>query len=316
MQKRRPAAAAAILAMATAAALGAPTAAEAQLDSTAAWASHLSNTYRVVPDVTYHTANNRDNKVDLYLPRGADGPTPVLMYIHGGGWRAGSKEGNVLRLLPWLEKGWAVVNVQYRLAQVSLAPAAVEDCLCALRWVIRNAEEYNFDTSRIVTTGNSAGGHLALTTGMVPASAGLDRECPGPEALEVAAVINWYGITDVGDLLDGPNMKTYAVTWLGSMPDRFKVAERVSPLTWVRSGLPPILTIHGDADGVVPHEHATELHAKLEAAGVANALHTVPGGGHGGFDREETVAIFETIQTFLATHGLAAGGAENTTGGQ
>ena len=295
--------------------LGAPLGAQAQLDDKAAWASHLSNTYRVVPNMTYHTANNRDSKVDLYLPRGTEGPTPVLIYIHGGGWRGGSKEGSVLRLLPWLEKGWAVVNVQYRLAAVSLAPAAVEDCLCALRWVIGNAEDYNIDTSRIVVTGNSAGGHLALTTGMIPASAGLDRECPGPETLSVAAVINWYGITDVGDLLDGPNMKTYAVTWMGSMSDRFEIAERVSPLTYVRAGLPPILTIHGDADPVVPHQHATRLHEALAAAGVSNELHVVPGGGHGGFDREETVAIFETIDRFLQTHHLATAESATTTGG-
>ena len=298
-----------------AALLGAPLGAQAQLDEKAAWASHLSNTYRVVPNVTYHTANNRDNKVDLYLPRETEGPTPVLIYIHGGGWRGGSKEGNVLRLLPWLEKGWAVVNVQYRLAAVSLAPAAVEDCLCALRWVIGNAEDYNIDTSRIVVTGNSAGGHLALTTGMIPASAGLDRECPGPETLSVAAVVNWYGITDVGDLLDGPNMKTYAVTWMGSMSDRFEIAERVSPLTYVRAGLPPILTIHGDADPVVPHQHATRLHEALAAAGVSNELHVVPGGGHGGFNREETVAIFETIDRFLRTHKLATTEPATTTGG-
>ena len=74
----------------------------AQLSDTEVWASHLSNTYRVLPNVTYGTANNRENKVDLYLPRGVDGPMPVLMYIHGGGWVGGSKEGNVLRLLPWL----------------------------------------------------------------------------------------------------------------------------------------------------------------------------------------------------------------------
>ena len=304
-----------VVAVATVNLLGVPTAALAQIDQTAAWASHLSNTYRVVPNVTYHKANNRENRVDLYLPRETQGPTPVLMYIHGGGWRGGSKEGNVLRLLPWLEKGWAVVNVQYRLAEVSLAPAAVEDCLCALRWVIRNAEQYNIDSSRIVVTGNSAGGHLALTTGMVPASAGLDRECPGPETLSVAAVINWYGITDVGDLLDGPNMKTYAVTWMGSMPNRFEIAERVSPLTYVRAGLPPILTIHGDADPVVPYQHATRLHEELEDAGIETELHTVPGGGHGGFNREETVAIFETIQQFLASHGLIAVGSGSTTGG-
>ena len=109
----------------------------------------------------------------------------------------------MLRLLPYLEMGWAVVNVQYRLTRVSQAPAAVEDCLCALRWVIRNAEEHNFDTSRIVVTGQSAGGHLTLATGMTPASAGLDRRCPGDEELRVAAMINWYGVTDVGDSARG-----------------------------------------------------------------------------------------------------------------
>jgi len=302
------------LALAAAMLMSAPTTSLAQLNDTETWASHLSNTYRVIPNVTYHKANNRENKVDLYLPRGVDGPVPVLMYIHGGGWRGGSKESSVLRLLPWLEKGWAVINVQYRLAEVSLAPAAVEDCLCALRWVIRNAEEYDIDPDRIVVTGNSAGGHLALTTGMVPASAGLDRECPGNEDLSVAAIINWYGITDVGDLLHGPNMKTYAVTWMGSMPNRFEIAERVSPLTYVRDGLPPILTIHGDADPTVPYQHGIRLQEELTKAGVSNELHTVRGGGHGGFNREETVAIFDTIDRFLTKHGLTGAASGRTSG--
>ena len=302
------------LALAAAMLMSAPTTSLAQLNDTETWASHLSNTYRVIPNVTYHKANNRENKVDLYLPRGVDGPVPVLMYIHGGGWRGGSKESSVLRLLPWLEKGWAVVNVQYRLAEVSLAPAAVEDCLCALRWVIRNAEEYDIDPDRIVVTGNSAGGHLALTTGMVPASAGLDRECPGNEDLSVAAIINWYGITDVGDLLHGPNMKTYAVTWMGSMPNRFEIAERVSPLTYVRDGLPPILTIHGDADPTVPYQHGIRLQEELTKAGVSNELHTVRGGGHGGFNREETVAIFDTIDRFLTKRGLTGAASGRTSG--
>ena len=276
----------------------------AQLDDTQAWASHLSNQYRVLPNVTYLTASNQDNKVDLYLPRGTDSPTPVLVYIHGGGWVGGSKESSVLRLIPWMEMGWAVVNVQYRLGEVSLAPAAVEDCLCALRWIIRNASNYNIDPERIVVTGNSAGGHLALTTGMVPASAGLDRQCPGSETLSVTAIINWYGITDVGDLLDGPNTKSYAVEWMGSMPNRFEIAERVPPLTYVRSGLPPILTIHGDADPTVPYQHGVQLHEELSKVGVSNQLHTVPGGRHGGFNRTETIAIFETIQEFLTGNGL------------
>ncbi len=276
----------------------------AQLDQTESWVSHVSNEYRVIPNVTYHVANNFDNSVDLYLPRDASGPTPVFMYIHGGGWVGGSKEQSVLRLLPYLEMGWAVVNVQYRLGQISRAPAAVEDCLCALHWIKTNASEYNLDPDHIVVSGNSAGGHLALTTGMVPASAGLDLECRPTADLGVAAIINWYGITDVGDLLAGKNEKAYTVKWLGSMPNRLDVARRVSPLSYVRAGLPPVLTIHGDADPTVPYQHAVRLHQELAGVGVANELHTVPGGGHGGFNREETLAIFETIHQFLAKHGL------------
>ena len=284
-----------------------PTETNAQLGETSSFLAHISNQYRVIPNLTYHIASNQENKLDLYVPRGATGPTPVLMYIHGGGWVGGTKESNVLRILPYLEMGWAVANVEYRLGAVARAPAAVEDGLCALRWVIRNAEQYNLDTSRIVTTGNSAGGHLALTTGMIPASAGLDLECPGSEELRVAAIINWYGITEVGDLLDGPNIKSYAVEWMGSLEDRFEIAERVSPMTYVRAGLPPTLTIHGDADPTVPYQHALALHEKLDEVGVPNELHTVPGGRHGGFNREQTLAIFETIQHFLSQHGLGGG---------
>src|SRR5207244_6223772 len=103
--------------------------------------------------------------------------------------------------------------------------------------------EYGVDVTRIVVSGDSAGGHLALTTGMLPATAGLDRQCPGPDNLKVAAIVNWYGISDVNELLDGPNMKSYAVAWLGSAADRDQVAKRVSPLTYVRRCLPLSLTV-------------------------------------------------------------------------
>jgi acetyl esterase/lipase len=198
--------------------------------------------------------------------------------------------------------GWNVVNVEYRLAKVSLAPAAVEDCLCALRWVAAQAKTYDFDTTRLVTSGDSAGGHLALTTGMIPESAGLDRECPGVPLPKVAAIVNWYGITDVADLLDGPNRKTYAVAWLSSMPNREEIARRVSPLSFVRSGLPPILTIHGDADPTVPYTHAVRLQEALEKAGVPHQLVTIPGGKHGGFTPEERTKIFVAIRQFLAPY--------------
>ena len=260
--------------------------------------------YRVVPNVVYHVADGYEAKLDLYVPQGQQEPRPALIQIHGGGWVGGTKESNSLRFLPYLEMGWAVINVEYRLARVGLAPAAVEDCLCALRWIIRNAEQYNIDTDRLVVTGYSAGGHLALTTGLIPSSAGLDRQCPGNEPLRVAAIVNWFGITDVGDLLDGENMKSYAVQWMGSMPDRYEIAERVSPLTYVREGLPPILTIHGDADPTVPYSHAVRLREALDEAGVSNRLHTVLGGGHGNFSAEQYQVAYEVIRGFLKEHGI------------
>jgi acetyl esterase/lipase len=283
-----------------------PAALHAQVPDGLAAAADITLRYQVTPNITYLTANNFDAKLDVYAVRGATAPVPTLIYIHGGGWTGGSKEGSALTFLPFLQMGWNVVNVEYRLARVSPAPAAVEDCLCALRWVHRNAKQYNFDPTRLVAMGNSAGGHLALTTGMVPAGAGLDRQCPGTEPLRVTAVINWYGITDVVDLLDGPNMKTYAVQWLGSLPNREEVARRVSPLTYVRAGGPPVLTIQGDADPVVPYTHAVRLKQSLDTAGVANELVTIPGGRHGGFSRDETLMIYGAIGRFLTRHGLMA----------
>ena len=270
-----------------------------QRTESAEWAADIANRYRIVPNITYLTANNYEAKLDLYLPRNLTEPSPTLVYIHGGGWVQGSKEVSTLRLLPYLEMGWSVVNVEYRLAHTSLAPAAVEDCLCALRWIIRNAEEYNLDPDRIVVSGNSAGGHLSLTTGMLPASAGLDRQCPGDEELKVAAIVNWYGITDVGDLLEGPNIRRWAVAWMGSMDDRQEIARRVSPLNYVRPGLPPVLSIHGDADPLVPYSHAVQLHKALTEAGVPNQLLTIPGGKHGGFTRTEILKAYTTILEFL-----------------
>jgi len=271
----------------------------------AARVSDVSNRYRTIPNVTYLTANNWDAKLDVYVPRAAAAtPNPTLIYIHGGGWVGGAKETSMLAFLPYLETGWSVVNVEYRLARVSLAPAAVEDCRCALRWVIRNAKQYNFDTNKIVVTGHSAGGHLALTTGILPASAGLDRQCPGNEELKAAAIVNWFGITDVVDLLDGANKQDYAVAWLGSMTNREEISRRTSPLTYVRAGLPPIITIHGDADPTVPYSHAVRLQAALNKAGVPNELVTIPGGKHGGFDHAQTLRAYSAIRDFLAKHSL------------
>jgi acetyl esterase/lipase len=268
------------------------------------WTSEFANHYAVLANITYLTANNYEAKLDLYERRDATEAQPALIYIHGGGWTGGTKEGGFNKVLPYLEMGWNVVNVEYRLARVSLAPAAVEDCLCALRWVAANAKQHHIDPTRLVVTGDSAGGHLALTTGMIPESAGLDRECPGVPLPKVAAIVDWYGITDVNDLLDGPNRKSYAVAWLSSMPNRQEIAKRVSPLEYVRPGLPPTLMIHGDADPTVPYQHSVRLKEALDKAGVPNQLYTVPGGHHGGFSASENLGVYKTIKAFLNQHNL------------
>ena len=212
-----------------------------------------------------------------------------------------------MELLPYLALGFHVVNVEYRLARVSPPPAAVEDCRVALRWVYENAKQYGFDTTKIVVTGGSAGGHLALMTGMLDAAAGFDASKEWDDAMptmNVAAIINWFGITDVGELLDGPNRKAYAVNWLGSLPGREKVAPRVSPMTYVRPGLPPVLTIHGDNDQLVPYTQAVRLHRALTEARVPNRLITIPGGRHGGFTREQLAGAYAAIREFLDQNGI------------
>jgi len=276
----------------------------AQAPSSTEWAVHAANQYQVFPNVTYLTASNYEAKLDVYKRRDTTGPQPTVIYMHGGFWAAGSKDGSLMSLVPWFEMGWNVVNVEYRLARVAVAPAAVEDCLCALRYINNQAKTYDIDTTRIVLTGESAGGHLALTTGIIPETAGLDRECAGALLPKVAAIINWFGITDVYDVIEGPHRANAAMQWFGSLPNREDIAHRVSPLTYVRSGLPPILTIHGDADTTVPYQHAVRLHEALAKAGVTNQLLTIPGGKHGNFTPEERTKIFSTIRDFLAKNGL------------
>src|SRR5712691_1893280 len=169
-----------------------PSTAFAQLSPSATWAAHAANQYQVAANITYLTASNFEAKLDIYSRRGATTPQPTVVYFHGGFWAAGSKEQSLMSLMPWFEMGWNVVNVEYRLGRVALAPAAVEDCLCALRYVAAQAKIYDLDTNRLVLSGESAGGHLPLTTGMIPESAGLDRQCPGAALPKVAAIIDWY----------------------------------------------------------------------------------------------------------------------------
>lgn len=263
--------------------------------------------YQLSPNLVYHQINNSQLKLDLYQNKNP-GLHPILIAIHGGGWTQQSKETFKPLLDPYLNWGFSVVNINYRLASTALAPAAVEDSRCALYWVINNAEKYNFDKSKIITTGFSAGGHLSLTTGMMSPETGFDKQCPNNnldnKKVEVAAIINWSGITDVEDLIAGNNKRNYAVEWLGNniTDAEIELARQVSPINYVRSDLPPILTIHGDKDTVVPYAHAVKLHQKLDKAGVVNQLFTVEGATHNYFTYQQTQQIYATIKEFLIKH--------------
>jgi acetyl esterase/lipase len=285
----------------------------AQLSPTAEWAARAANRYQVTANVTYLTATGYESKLDVYRRRDLTTPQPTLVFFHGGGWVGGTKEASSMAILPWLEMGWNVVNVEYRMARVALAPAAVEDALCALRFITgqQQIKTFGIDTNRIVVAGESAGGHLALAAGMIPQTAGFTNICSGGgfagfenAVPKVAAVINWYGITDVVEMISGPGARSYAAQWIGSSKDRDDVARSVSPLAYVRADLPPILTIQGDKDPIVPYSQNVRLHEALRKAGAPNELFTIPGGGHGGFSPEERSRIYVKIREFLGKHGL------------
>ncbi len=158
-----------------------------------------------------------------------------------------------------------------------------------------------------MVTGASAGGHLALMTALVPDDAGFDNHCFAeddqpwtgkiPDAPKVAAVINWFGPTDLLDMLH--ERRSYAISWLYNPVGMEELAKHVSPLTYVRHGVPPVLTIHGDSDPLVPYSHAVRLHEALTKAGVRNQLITIVGGKHGEFTEAEWLKGYEAVQAFL-----------------
>ncbi len=257
----------------------------------------------VIPDSVAVESNiaydkYKETVLDILRPKAASKEKrPGVLMIHGGGWVGGTKEQRVPSCLRYVEKGFVVANVEYRLGPASPAPAAVNDALKAAEWFHKNAKKYGVDSRRIVVTGDSAGGHLSLMVGLTPRSADL-----GPTG-KVAAVVNFFGITDVDDQLDGPNMRKYAVTWLPEQQGRHDLARRVSPMTYVRKDVPPILSIHGDSDQTVPYEHGANLTKALKDAGADAELISVPRGTHG-FPKAQLDQLFPQIFAFLQQRGI------------
>jgi acetyl esterase/lipase len=244
--------------------------------------------YQIQANIRYD--RHAETVLDIVQARApALGNRPGVLVIHGGGWVEGDKESMLERFcLPFVQHNFVVANVEYRLAKSATAPAAVQDVLAAAKWFRDHAVEYRVDPARIIVTGESAGGQLALMAGLLPASTTL-----GP-VIKIAGVIDFYGIADLPDQVAGPNQRPYAAAWIPEQPGRMELAKQLSPMTYVRKGVPPVLAIHGDADPVVPYAQSVELVKALKAAGDQAELITVTGGQHG-FAPEEMEKLWPQI---------------------
>jgi len=250
-------------------------------------------------NVVYTTVNGWEGKVDIYLPPKTNKPTPVLINIHGGGWNHGKKEEQG-GFSTFFKAGFAVANIEYRLTGQATAPAAVEDTRCALIYLIKNAKALNIDVNKIVIMGGSAGGHLALMGGLLANNHQFDTNCPAIENIQVAAIIDKWGIADVWDWGYGTNIKSKsAINWLGAKAKDKDFAASVSPMTYVSKNSPPTFIVHGDADPTVPYQQSVELHKQLLEIGVKTEFITVPGGLHGKFEKEKNAEVNKAIIKFI-----------------
>ena len=222
-------------------------------------------------------------------------PRPILVWIHGGGWVAGDKAAEVPQLIPYLERGWNVVSVNYRQGP-GTAPQAVDDVMCAYQRVIEIVEASGIPTDQVVVSGASAGGHLALLVGMLNS----DGNHPCRTTSPPKAVVNWFGITDieaVQEFLSETRPEgNYAAAWIGSAAKVNEISSQYSPLFLVTENTPPIITVHGDVDTVVPYEQASALHESLSTT---NRLITIEDGNHSGFSDAQYRDAFQAIFQFI-----------------
>jgi acetyl esterase/lipase len=270
---------------------------------------------KVLRDLVYATVGDRRLLLDLYLPPAADQPLPVVVWIHGGGWRAGSK-GSAGPARPMVGRGYAVVDVAYRLTGEAKHPAQIQDCKAAIRWIRANAGKHGLDPDRIGAWGSSAGGHLVALLGTSGGVEAFETDAHAEFSSRVQAVVDWFGPTDLllmntqavpGATMDHDAPDSPESLLLGGpLQDKAQraAAMQVSPITHVSKDDPPILILHGDRDLLVSHKQSEILHAALKKAGVDSTLQIIKGGGHGfrGGDipRDQiTAAAFEFLDKHL-----------------
>ena len=241
--------------------------------------------YRVIRDIVYSEPDDKALLLDLYLPDNESrGPFPAVVWVHGGGWKNGSKANCRAEYLA--EHGFAVASINYRLTHEAIWPAQINDCRESVRWLRSNAKKYNLDPKNIGAWGSSAGGHLVALMGTLPV--------PEKETISssVQAVCDWYGPTEllsmppnnVGngrtaeDVANSNGAKLLGCT-VRDCPD---LARQASALDNISSDDPPFLIMHGDLDPGVPLTQSTRFYHKLQNQGVDAHLEIVEGAGHGG----------------------------------
>ena len=258
---------------------------------------------RFLKDIEFGITPEKRLLLDLYLPDdGTPRPFPLIVWIHGGGWMGGSKDGCYLGNMP--ESGIAVASISYRLSGEAKFPACIHDCKTAIRWLRAHADEYGFDTERVGVAGHSAGGHLAALVGTSGDVPGLEGDGGYREqSTQVIAACDMCGPTDFWRVDDCPNTlpargsddTVYAQLIGGNIEDHPDKVNAANPITYVSSDTPPFLIVHGDKDDVVPLNQSELLHAALVNAGADSALYVGKGVDHGlGGD-----AIYQAITSFF-----------------
>jgi acetyl esterase/lipase len=254
-------------------------------------------------NLEYVKGGHERQRLDLYVPEKAGGPLPVIVWIHGGAWLAGSKEGGG-PALPFAGKGYAVASINYRLSQHAIFPAQIEDCKAAIRWLRAHAKKYHLDPDHIGVWGASAGGHLVALLG----TSGDVKELEGKggnadQSSRVQAVVDWFGPTDftrMGSSHDGPQSPEARLLG-GPVQENKDKAARANPITYVSKDDPPFLILHGVNDRTVPFNQSELLVEALKKAGVKVTFQPVKGAGHGG--REfQSAANRKLIEEFFARH--------------